>query len=161
MSYADISKVRDRIGGLDYNSFGFDNEEGFEAYIGRLIDTASRLVDRYCSVPNGFFKGGVDMTVVYRGRDIRVEDGGGSYIIPPYTPIIQVISVEKNIGDDRGPVWSPIGFTRVDDRIYLLDQPNLNLKQSIRLSMRSGFIEVDPVIESIVIESVASFLLEF
>lgn len=161
MSYATVSQVRDRIGRLDYGSFGFDSEGEFEAYIERLLDAASRLVDRYCGVPSGFFKGGVDVTVVYRGRDIGLEDGGGFYILPLCTPIIQVVKVERNIGDDRSPVWSQIGFTRVDDKIYLLDPPNLSLKQSVRLSVKIGFVEVDPVIESIVTESVASFLLEF
>lgn len=161
MSYASVVQVRDRIGRLDHSSFGFPDSSSFERYIANLVERASRLVDRYCCVPDGFFNGGVNVNIVASGREVREGVKGGVYYQSPYIPVLEVSSVEVNVGDDANPVWKPVTYINDMGRIYLLEKPQLKLKQCMRISMKVGFEDIEPVVQTVVVESVAAFLLEY
>jgi len=161
MSYASVASILDRIGRLGYQSFGFTDSNSFESYVSDLIARASRMIDRYCGVPEGFFSGGSRITVSYRGSDICIDRVGRVYVILPYTPIIAVEEVKVNIGDDLNPVFMDAVYTYAGSALYIHDNPSRYLTLSMYVTYTAGYISTPSDISSIVVESVASFLLEY
>jgi hypothetical protein len=119
------------------------------------------MVDRYCCVPDRFFGGGSSVAVSYSGSDISIDRSGEWYVILPYTPVISIVSVKVNVGDDRNPVFEDADYTCIGSVVYIHGNPSRLLARSVYLEYTAGYTSTPPDISHIVVESVASFLLEY
>ncbi|MCW3994921.1 MAG: hypothetical protein NWE98_02075 [Candidatus Bathyarchaeota archaeon] len=134
--YANPSNVKENCG-VTYPELGFENENAFETAISRLITRASRLIDRYCGVPDNFFNGGAQITQINDGstedseftydgslRQLKKSFDNRVYILD-FTPVIQISGVYENTALTGSPVWVEItnySFNPVTGRIVFSNQ---------------------------------------
>lgn len=107
--------------GVSYNQLGLDSQSDYEDLATRLILKASRLIDRYCDVPDAFFYGGSTITEYKDGkayggvdayqhtrRSQEYDDWRRTYVLD-YTPVVSVTSVSENtVSVGSTPSWSAI-----------------------------------------------------
>jgi hypothetical protein len=54
-----------------YQELNFSSQDDYESYVGRLIDRASRQIDRFTRRPSGFFNGGASITEYQDGEPFQ------------------------------------------------------------------------------------------
>ncbi|MCD6443648.1 hypothetical protein J7L70_01435 [Candidatus Bathyarchaeota archaeon] len=163
MGYTTVSDVKRRIGNLDYDDFGFEDQESFENYLSKLIEQASRLIDGYCGVPQGFFDGGCLLTETFKGSDVRM-DGLGCFVKLTYTPVLSASKVEVNKGSDDEPDWrATVDYVAESEtgRLYFTQEtPSLALRQSVRVEYSAGYPQTPGDVEAVATDTVSVFLLK-
>ncbi len=110
--------------GITFNQLGLADDAALTDYASRLVTKASRLIDRFCNVPDTFFYGGATVTEYKSGKEF---DGVDSYphtnrsaifndwrrvFMLDYAPVISVTSVAENTASSGAtPSWSTIAST--------------------------------------------------
>ena len=136
VDYCLVDDVKD-YGVPDYQELGFEAENDYDKFISRLIARASRMADRYCNRPDGFFNGGATVTDYF---DVKEEDSTFHYpetertgiydvyrrtFFASQSPIVSITSIHKNtanLGDT--PSWTEITAYYMDSdtgRIVIKD----------------------------------------
>ncbi|MFA5306636.1 MAG: hypothetical protein WC365_04245 [Candidatus Babeliales bacterium] len=115
--YCTISNVLAMPDVPGYQELNFDSQANYETYVSRLVDRASRHIDRYCKRPNSFFNGGASITEYQNGepyqsgvysdtvRAAKNEVRRKLYHLGQ-SPIISISSVAHNNNSmGASPVW--------------------------------------------------------
>ncbi len=116
--YCTVAKAKDAIG-LTYEELGYMDDDAYETAISNTIDRASRLIDRYCNRPTGFFNGGATQTDYFDAQSVNSaayagtnryanrNDAKREYHLTQ-TPVISITSVYKNTADIGSNSWVAI-----------------------------------------------------
>jgi len=161
--------------GVSYNQLGLDSQNDFESLVTRTMLQASRLIDRFCDVPDDFFNGGATVTEYKDGKE---DEGKDNYILTrkssdyekwrreyvlDYAPVISVTSVSENtasIGDSDS--WSAITAYRLNSNTGKLIFSQASAPDegtdNIRFIYVAGYSTVPDTIEMACEEIVANAL---
>ncbi|MFA5307152.1 MAG: hypothetical protein WC365_06925 [Candidatus Babeliales bacterium] len=173
---ANISAMPDVPG---YQELNFTSQSDFEDYVSRLIDRASRHIDRYTRRPTAFFNGGATVTEYQNGNSSSLEgvypdtaragklDIKNKVYRLSQSPIISVTSVNHNtaaIGEVEA--WTAITAYHLDSEtgelvfantVAINEKSNYYAK-NLRFIYVAGYASVPDEVEQACEELVANAL---
>ncbi|MFA5307665.1 MAG: hypothetical protein WC365_09510, partial [Candidatus Babeliales bacterium] len=162
-----------------YQELNFSTQEEYENYVSRLIDRASRHIDRYTRRPTAFFNGGATITEYQNGNQsssegIYPETARASKLgikdkvyRLEQSPVISVTSVHQNtaaIGETEA--WTAITAYHLDNdtgELIFANTVSINEKsnyyaKNLRFIYVAGYSSVPDEVEQACEELVANAL---
>jgi len=141
-NYIVVADVKDHAK-IGYKDLGFSDDPDYEAFIGKVIDQIEDLIDRYCGVPNGFFKaGGLTFT-----EELYDWDDEGIIYFSKY-PVITFTKLEL----DEAGVNQTADWTEITSLYYYVYKTYGYIKvvgkypghydQSVRVTYTAGYSAV-------------------
>ena len=163
--YCTIGNVKETLSDITYENLGFDEESEFDRFISRLIDRASRMIDRWCRRPSDYFNGGASITECHNGkacpsegvyphtdRSDKAEITRRTYRLGQF-PVLSVTSVHNNAsGIGETPSWGSAitAYTLDNETGEIVFGWNVNISVSVknlRFIYEAGYDNVPDEIE--------------
>lgn len=170
--YCIISNITSMPDLPDYQELNFTTEEDYTTYITRLVDRASRQIDRYTKRPNNYFNGGATITEYHDGKGVDSGYGGTArsletanrsriYLLNQ-SPVVSIDTILQSASDTgEVPLWtdalSPYQLVSETGEIIFSSTININAGyKNIQIIYVAGYETVPDEIQQACEEIVAN-----